>query len=64
MELIREDGRVAGLYDICDWWIYNYPADIFVNQPKEVVEIRMLMRKILLKRKRVIPSSKSKLGKD
>ena len=42
----------AGLYDVCEWWIENYPDDIFINEPKEVVEIRKLMQKILEKRKK------------
>ena len=39
------------LYDICEWWIETYPEDIFVNEPKEVVQIRNLMKGILKKRK-------------
>ena len=42
----------AGFYDVCEWWIENYPDDIFINEPKEVVEIRKLMVKILDKRKK------------
>lgn len=42
----------ASLYDVCEWWIQTYPADIFVNEPKQVVEIRLQMQKILAKRDR------------
>jgi hypothetical protein len=41
----------VGIYDVCEWWIENYPDDIFINEPKEVVEIRKLMQKILEKKK-------------
>ena len=40
-----------GLYEVCEWWIETYPEDIFVNEPKEVVQIRNLMKGILKKRK-------------
>jgi len=45
-----ETGRLgveASLYDVCKWWIETYPDDIFINEPKEIVEIRKLMIKIL-----------------
>jgi len=42
---------VISLYDVCEWWIETYPEDIFVNEPKEVVQIRNLMKEILKKRK-------------
>lgn len=45
--LYKEDAKVAGLYDICRWWIHAYPRDIFVNTPKEVVQVRELMDTIL-----------------
>jgi len=35
------------LTDILEWWIITYPDDIFVERPKEFVEIRRLMKKIL-----------------
>jgi len=41
-----------GLYELCEWWIETYPEDIFVTEPKEVVQIRNLMKEILKKRKR------------
>ena len=40
-----------GLYEVCEWLIETYPEDIFVNEPKEVVQIRNLMKEILKKRK-------------
>ena len=57
MELYRKDGRKAGLYDVCDWWIETYPPDIFVNEPKPIIEARMCMQTILIKRVKVVPSS-------
>ncbi len=55
MKLLKDlDGGVtiteAGLYDVCEWWIESYPEDIFVKEPKEVVEIRRLMKEILKKK--------------
>ena len=46
---IGEEGylREARLYDICNFWINKYPEDVFESEPKEVVEIRELMKKIL-----------------
>lgn len=43
--------RTAGIYDVCQWWCEGYPKDIFVTEPKEVVEIRKLMEIILKKRR-------------
>lgn len=35
------------LESVCRWWIVTYPDDIFVENPKEVVEIRERMKKLL-----------------
>ena len=43
----------VGIYEICEWWIETYPEDIFVNEPKEVIQIRNLMKEILKKREGV-----------
>jgi hypothetical protein len=52
MELLNDDtGQHASLYEICEWWLEKYPEDIFEKEPAEVVEIRRLMQRILLKRK-------------
>ena len=40
-----------GLFDFCKWWIETYPEDVFVSNPKEVVEIRRLAKEILSMRK-------------
>ena len=37
----------VSLYEICEWWIQTYPDDIFAKEPKEVVQIRELMKEIL-----------------
>jgi len=60
MELYKMDSGIkehelvvnkAGLWDVVDWWIENYPSDIFVVDPPEVIKIRELMIKIKEKRK-------------
>jgi hypothetical protein len=54
MNLLLDDGTQlndAGIFEVCEWWIETYPEDIFVNEPKEVVEIRELMKTILSKQK-------------
>jgi len=38
--LYKANGEVAGLLDICKWWMYHYPEDIFVTSPPEVIAIR------------------------
>ncbi len=35
------------LESVCRWWIATYPDDIFVVNPKEIVEIREKMKEIL-----------------
>jgi len=49
IELFLENGRKAGLYDVCKWWLRIYPEDIFITVPKEIVAVRDLMKKILSK---------------
>lgn len=41
---------VAGLYDVCEWFIYNYPEDIF-QKVEEINDIRGACKNILAKRK-------------
>jgi len=50
-ELYLENGKKAGLYDVAEWWLEKYPEDIFVEEPKSVVEIRERMKLILSVRK-------------
>ena len=54
-QLFKDDGagdlQEVGLFDICEWWIETYPDDVFVNEPKEVVQVRESMKKILEMRK-------------
>ena len=45
--LYKKDGTTAGICDICKWWLYWYPEDIFKSDPKVVVEIRERMEKLL-----------------
>ena len=48
MELYKENGEKAGLYDVCKWWIETYPADIFIHKPEPIIEARMCMQNILV----------------
>ena len=48
IELYLENGEKASLEDVCKWWIKTYPADVFVNKPKPIVEVRMCMQNILV----------------
>jgi len=54
-QLFKDDGagdlQEVGLFDICEWWIETYSDDVFVNEPKEVVQVRESMKKILEMRK-------------
>ena len=47
--MVRLD--VVGLWDIVDWWFENYPSDIFIKNPLEVIKIRDLMVKLKEKKK-------------
>ena len=44
-EVFRKNG--IGLKEICLWFIYTYPEDIFVSKPEEIVEIRKNCKKLL-----------------
>ena len=51
-ELIEELNKVfrehgIGLKEICIWFIYTYPEDIFVTEPEEIVKIRENCKKLL-----------------
>jgi len=48
-EVFRKSG--IGLKEICLWFIYTYPDDIFVSSPEEIVEIRENCKKLLKKMK-------------
>jgi len=48
-ELYKKNGEPAGIRDVADWWINNYPSDIFIKEPKEVVKIRNAMLKLVFK---------------
>jgi len=41
---------LVGLYDVCDWFIENYPEDLF-QKVEEINEIRTACKSILNKRK-------------
>lgn len=47
MELFKEDGTKAGLFDVCQWWLHWYPDDIFITEPPEVVEIQKNAQQLL-----------------
>lgn len=42
-DLFNGCGESASLKEVCEWWVKTYPNDIFVTEPKEVVEVRDLM---------------------
>jgi hypothetical protein len=48
-EVFRKNG--IGLKEICLWFIYTYPEDIFVSNPEEIVEIRENCKKLLKRMK-------------
>ena len=48
MKLYREDGKEAGLYDICQHLIDHYPEDIFVSTSGHPVHIMRDMAKEVL----------------
>jgi len=54
-QLFKDDGtgnlEEVGLFGLCEWWIETYPEDVFVNEPKQIVQVRELMKKILEMRK-------------
>jgi len=49
-EELRELFKNISLTDVLEWWVMTYPDDIFVEHPKEIVQIRILMKKILKRR--------------
>jgi hypothetical protein len=48
-EIFRKSG--IGLKEICLWFVYTYPDDIFVSNPEEIVEIRENCKKLLKRMK-------------
>jgi hypothetical protein len=47
LKLYKEDGSEAGFFDVCEWWAYWYPDDIFKEEPKQVIQIRELAKELL-----------------
>ncbi len=45
--LYKSNGEIAGLPDICKWWMHYYPEDIFVTSPPEIIKIRDEMKVII-----------------
>ena len=41
----------VSFWDVVEWWIKNYPGDIFISDPPEVVKIRELMIKLKERKK-------------
>jgi len=46
-EELAEKFKNISLTAVLEWWIMTYPDDIFIERPKEIVEIRRLMKRIL-----------------
>ena len=47
MKIFDKDGKPLGLFDVCRWWIEEYPSDVFVYSPEDIIEIRKQMEKML-----------------
>lgn len=40
VKLLNAKGEAVGLPDIIAWWLEVYPADIFVQEPHEIIAVR------------------------
>jgi hypothetical protein len=47
VDFFKENGHRVGFKDICKWWLYHYPEDIFVSAPLLVCEVRDRMKLML-----------------
>ena len=47
MILLKEDGEMAGLDDVLEWFLFHYPKDIFVTH--EIAMIRDDLERLLKK---------------
>lgn len=47
----EDEIEIASLYNVCEWFIENYPDDIFVSKDNPVHKIRDLCKEILNKKK-------------
>lgn len=50
MKLFLEDGRPAGMKEIAEWWVENYPEEVFVGKTESVrlvVDVRKRMQRLL-----------------
>jgi len=48
---LSEKFKEISIWEIAEFWIETYPDDIFVSEPKIVIEIRELFKKLLNKKK-------------
>ena len=48
-KLFDEEGNQVSLADVCKWWISAYPSDIFVKEPRDIIEARTCMERLLNK---------------
>jgi len=47
MDLYTDGEQRAGLADVITWWNHHYPADVFVTEPRLVVEVREKMNELV-----------------
>ncbi len=47
MDMYKKDGEKVGLYDVCEWFDYHYPSDIFRDLGHPVTRITLMCRDIL-----------------
>ena len=47
LEGIKIDQIDGTLKSVCDWFITNYPKEVFINEPTEIISIRKRMEKII-----------------
>ena len=48
---LQEKFNGISIWEIAEFWIETYPEDIFINKPKEVIEIRNQFKILLMYRK-------------
>ncbi len=45
--LYLKNGDKASLKDVCIWWLKTYPFDVFVNEPKLIIDARNSIHRLL-----------------
>lgn len=47
LNLYNNEGDPASLKDVCYWWLFVYPEDVFVKEPELIVLIRACAKELL-----------------